>query len=103
MVTVQQGFGTRVNAREHWNLHDHGVLRAMRTQLTLAQLIEVRKMLDPEMAALAARNASPADIERMRSYAEPPDESRYVPHDAFRGLAFHEEIGSASCRARRPS
>ena len=99
MVTVQQGFGTRVNAREHWNLHDHGVLRAMRTQLTLEQLIEVRKMLEPEMAALAARNASPADIERMRSYAEPPDESGYVPHDAFRGLAFHEAVAEATHNA----
>ena len=71
----------------------------MRTQLTLEQLIEVRKMLEPEMAALAARNASPADIERMRSYAEPPDESGYVPHDAFRGLAFHEAVAEATHNA----
>lgn len=96
MVTVQQGFGTVVKAREQWNLHDPGVLGAMRTQLTLAQLVEVRRMLEPEAAALAAVRATAADIARMRELAEPPDESGYVAHDAVRGLAFHEAVADAA-------
>ncbi len=96
LLTVQQGFGTVVNPRDRWNLHDPGVLGAMRTQLTLAQLVEVRRMIEPEAAALAAERATPADLARLRELAEPPDESGLVPQDAVKGLAFHEAVAEAA-------
>ncbi|HEY0187762.1 MAG TPA: FadR/GntR family transcriptional regulator [Cellulomonas sp.] len=96
LLTVQQGFGTVVNPRDRWNLHDPGVLSAMRTQLTLRQLVEVRRMIEPEAAALAAVRATEADLVRLRELAEPPDESGLVPHDAVKGLTFHEAVADAA-------
>lgn len=96
MLTVQQGFGTVVNPRDRWNLHDPGVLSAMRTQLTLRQLVEVRRMIEPEAAALAALRATDADIARLRELSDPPDESGLVPHDAVKGLVFHEAVAEAA-------
>jgi Transcriptional regulators len=96
MLTVQQGLGTVVNPRERWNLQDEGVLRAMRTQLTLGQLIEVRSMIEPEMAALAARRATPEDLERLRALSAPLGEDHFEARHAAESLAFHEAMAEAA-------
>lgn len=66
--------GTSVQASSAWNLFDVDILRWLRTGSVsyglLQQLNELRKAIEPEAAGLAARNATPSDITRLRKYLE---------------------------------
>ena len=58
--------GIRVHAPMHWNLLDAEVLSwrysAMPPRQFFSELFEVRMMIEPEAAALAASRATPADL-----------------------------------------
>jgi DNA-binding FadR family transcriptional regulator len=58
--------GSRVEPREHWNILDRDVLAwhlaSMTPQDFFASVQQVRKILEPEIAALAALNHSPAQL-----------------------------------------
>jgi DNA-binding FadR family transcriptional regulator len=95
LVSVQQGVGTTVNPRSRWNLHDPGVMAAMRQHLSLGQLLEVRKLLEPELSALAAQRRSEADLETLRELI---DGRPLVgdPEEALWSLSFHEAVAAAA-------
>lgn len=67
LVTSRPRVGTVVRPRPHWNLLDPEVLdwliRALPEGRFLDMLFEVRLAIEPAAAALAATNASEADIE----------------------------------------
>lgn len=72
LVTVGPRLGTRVRPREDWNVLDRDVLQwmtgAKRIDRDLSRAIgEVRLIIEPAAAALAADRASAADIESMRA------------------------------------
>jgi GntR family transcriptional repressor for pyruvate dehydrogenase complex len=95
LVSVQQGVGTTVNPRSQWNLHDPGVMAAMRQHLSLGQLLEVRKLLEPEITALAAQRRTDADLEQLRELL---DDRPLVgdPEEALWSLTYHEAIAAAA-------
>lgn len=98
MLQVQQGYGTLVLPRDRWNLHDPEVIRALRTEITLAQLVEARRILEPEIAAMAAVRATSEDLERIRPLAariESPTGS-YESSHALQSLVFHEALAEAT-------
>lgn len=63
--------GIRVLPPVHWNLLDADVLSwrygAMRPARFFAELFEIRMMIEPEAAALAALRATPADLDEMEN------------------------------------
>jgi DNA-binding FadR family transcriptional regulator len=66
LVEARPRVGTRVRQREHWQLLDPDVI-AWQQHSPLAaeflrELTQVREILEPATAALAARNASKADV-----------------------------------------
>lgn len=94
LIVVRQGSGIRVTPQERWDLLDPAVLRALPESGTstavLRDLLEARKIVECEIAALAAERAGVADhaalagaLEVMRGALDDPP--RFVVGDS----AFH--------------
>ena len=59
ILNAAQGRGSTINPRAQWNVLDAGLFMLENGELAFDQLNEVRRILDPEMAALAAERATP--------------------------------------------
>jgi DNA-binding FadR family transcriptional regulator len=101
LVQVRQGSGTVVNPPAMWDLLDELVLgAAIAVDEDLAVLDDVvvtRRVLESDMAHVAARLADPHAVERMSALVERMDEvvedaDAFHEHDA----AFHDVIMQAS-------
>jgi len=94
LIDVRHGSGTRVTVPDRWDLLDPEILAVLRgrgpSAAVLRDLLEARKIVECEVAALAAERAEPGDlaaldaaIATMRSALDDP--ARYVGGDS----AFH--------------
>lgn len=102
MLQVRPRTGTRVLPPEHWNHLDRDVLRWKQTGDATALLRdtgELRRIVEPEAARLAAERAGPDDIRAlydslaaMQATAAEPGRSGYVEAD----IAFHRTLLDAS-------
>ena len=104
MVESRTKIGTRVRERGHWNMLDPDVLSwslASHDADDYANSItEMRYILEPAGAALAAERATPAQKQRIRDAYEGmavagDDEEASIPHD----LLFHQSILEATGNA----
>lgn len=104
LVVSRQRTGTRVRPREAWNLLDPDVLawrqEGLQGQHLLGRLTEVRRIIEPAAAEIAARRAGPeqvreiqAALREMRDALDrtPPDHEAYNDSD----LRFHRAIVQA--------
>ncbi|MER5177264.1 FadR/GntR family transcriptional regulator [Streptomyces sp. NPDC002896] len=102
MLDVRPRTGTRVLPPEHWNHLDRDVLRWQQAGDSAALLRdtgELRRIVEPEAARLAAGRADPGDIQAlydalaaMEAAAARPGRSGYVEADT----AFHRALLDAS-------
>ncbi len=102
MLRVRPRTGTRVRPPEHWNHLDRDVLRwkqAGDATALLRDTGELRRIVEPEAARLAAVRAGPDDVRilydslsAMEAAAAEPDRSGYVEADS----AFHRALLDAS-------
>ncbi|RVX39909.1 DNA-binding FadR family transcriptional regulator [Nonomuraea polychroma] len=101
LVQVRQGAGTMVTPRTMWDMLDELVLAAtidMDESLgILDDLVVTRRLLESDMAYLAARVAGEETTERLRALVDRMDELvddhvTYADHDR----AFHDTIMQAS-------
>jgi len=105
LVDARPRRGTYVRPRAQWNLLDTDVLRWQRATQTggtfLANLAEVRAIVEPAAARLAARRRTDGDLERLREAlaamaAHPDDRDAVIAADLLfhRGLlaAAHNEL-----------
>lgn len=97
LVETRQRIGTRVLPRGRWNLLDGDVLAwmmgSMNPAIFMRELLEMRRIFEPEAAALAAERATDSDIAKLaRACAtmEQPDidTETFVKADA----TFHELV-----------
>ncbi|WP_327003816.1 FadR family transcriptional regulator [Dactylosporangium sp. NBC_01737] len=101
LVQVRQGSGTVVNPPAMWDLLDELVLAAAiavdQDLAVLDDVVVTRRVLESDMANVAARLADPQAVERMRELVERMDEVIADP-DAFHehDAAFHDAIMQAS-------
>jgi DNA-binding FadR family transcriptional regulator len=74
LVESRPKVGTRVSSKERWHLLDPDVLSWIfefePDETLLANLFELRKIVEPEAAALAATRRTQADLEEMRRALE---------------------------------
>jgi DNA-binding FadR family transcriptional regulator len=104
LVVARPKTGTRVRPREHWNLLDPDVLAWRQEGLPpgafLTKLTEVRLILEPGAAELAARRAGPAQVAAILAALrdmrdaldlQPPDHEAYNEAD----IRFHYAIVQA--------
>jgi len=97
VVTVRHGVGTFVAGSESDALKTALRISAERSEQALRNLHEVREALEPNIAALAARNALPEHIEKMEEALRTMDQAlddppAYIPAD----LAFHSALAEAT-------
>ena len=88
IISVKHGLGATVNPYDKWNTLDPKVLMMLLWQEAIAQLIEFRRIIEPEMAALAAERITPEEIETLISLSDLPDEDTMEEH-AKRDNSFH--------------
>ncbi|MFS4095053.1 FadR/GntR family transcriptional regulator [Streptomyces sp. AF1A] len=98
MLRVRPRTGTRVLPPEHWNHLDRDVLRwkqAGDAAALLRDTTELRRIIEPEAARLAADRAGPDDIRAlydalaaMEAAAAEPGRSGYIEAD----IAFHQAL-----------
>jgi len=74
LVAVTQGSGMRVQPPEHWDQLDPLVLfervRQQRNEQLLDDLLEARRIIEGEVAALAARRRTAQDIEVLQGLVD---------------------------------
>lgn len=101
LVQIRQGSGTAVLPSTSWNLLDEAVLaETIEDDATLGildDLVVTRRLLESDMAQVAARTADEAALARMRELVDlmdglVDDPSAYHEHDR----AFHDTVMRAS-------
>lgn len=95
ILTVEQGRGSTVNPRAQWNVLDAGLFMLQNGQLAFDQLNEVRQILEPEMAALAAERATPEHLQAIAAcitHPVPDSVEQHVEYDT----SFHLAIAQAT-------
>ncbi len=96
LVVARQGSGVFVSRpAEHKPLEfDPAVLESM---TAVAHVIEIRRTLEGEMAALAATRATRAQVSALKRSLAAIDEAAAAGHDGVaEDLAFHRTIGEAT-------
>ena len=90
LVVSRPRTGTRVRPPESWNILDPDVLAWQQAGLPraafLGKLTEVRLIMEPGAAELAARRAGPAEVERLRVALRDMRESARPVSPGPRGL-----------------
>lgn len=101
LVQVRQGAGTMVTPPTMWNMLDELVLGATiagdESLAVLDDLVVTRRLLESDMASVAARLADAATVEQLRTLVDRMDELvddhvAYHQHDR----AFHDTVMQAS-------
>jgi DNA-binding FadR family transcriptional regulator len=101
LVQIRQGLGTTVSSPLTWNMLDELVLAASIAEAdgleVLDDLVVTRRLLEADMANVAAREAEPDVIERLRSLVDGMDDLVGDPV-AYAELdrAFHDTIMQTS-------
>jgi len=97
LVEARQRTGTRVRPRERWNLLDPDVLawrfEASPDAAFFRSIVELRRIVEPEAARLAAERATDAEIAELRAAFADMEAAMDEP-DAYleADLRFHELI-----------
>lgn len=97
IVVVRQGSGTFISEKQGVSDDPFGFsLAADREKLT-RDLMQIRVMLEPPIAALAAQNAREADVQRLEEILEEIEERIARREDyAEVDIRFHEQIANCS-------
>jgi DNA-binding FadR family transcriptional regulator len=105
LVRSRPKLGTFVREALHWNFLDADLLRWRQRVVSkptfLRELFAVRRMVEPETAALAAENATPAMLAQLQvalvTMAE--GSGAYTPQTTEADVAFHRLLLAASGNA----
>lgn len=100
MIDARQKRGTFVQPRSSWNMLDADV---MRWQMSVAadpalfdQLTEVRAVVEPAAARMAAERATPADLDALSSALESMAAASDVDAAVDADIAFHRVLLTAT-------
>lgn len=95
ILSVRQGRATIVSSFEEWSTLDPQVLILLHGDCIFDQVSEIRRILEPEIAAMAAKSITPALLEELRNLSDLPETDTVEQH-AARDTAFHLAIAKAS-------
>ena len=101
LIASRPRIGTRVSSRDHWNHLDPDVLKWIfannPTKKDADDLIELRRMIEPSAAKLAAKRISDNEIEALRqAFQEMVDAGDDVEKGIEPDLRYHHTILKAS-------
>lgn len=98
LVEVVHGSGMRVAPQRQWNLIDPELVALIGGSfLTMEHLLEVRRTIEPGIAALAATRATQEDLDELerivvQTVSDGDDGPAIVAHD----VAFHDALAAAT-------
>lgn len=97
LITINIGDGTYVSEIQPRSISESISLYVRQKQTSYAHLAQARRMIEVEIAALAAKNAMPDDIERLRQAVRDSEQNihslqGFVPSD----IQFHRLLAEAS-------
>ena len=95
IVSVRQGVGTIVNPMSKWNSLDPEVFMLLHSTQALEQVLEVRRIVEPEAAFLAAQRITDEQVQQLRPLSILPEDDtveQHVEHDT----EFHLAIARAA-------
>jgi DNA-binding FadR family transcriptional regulator len=79
VLTVKHGVGATIAPRDQWDLFDPALLEALlsgrKNRDARAEADEIRRLMWPEVAALAAQRRIAVDLERLEAAAETGEEA----------------------------
>lgn len=101
LIEVRRKTGTRVNVHSKWSMLDPEVLGWMFSGEAippgLADLTEVRMLIEPAAARMAAQRAFPADIEEIQQACEEMEAATgHLPSSVESDLRFHMAVLDAT-------
>jgi DNA-binding FadR family transcriptional regulator len=96
LVEIQRGRGTFVRAIDPGGVTDAQVLLMLADKESLRDLVEVRLVLEPTIARLAAERATDADIEDLRRAIEGMHRARRHAEWRRLHLDFHQALAAAT-------
>lgn len=101
LVDARPKIGTRVRGREQWNMLDPDILTwsfaSREAEQYAIHLSEMRRVLEPEAAAMAALRASPEQVEKIaESFAGMESFPEETPEHIVHDLRFHQGILEAT-------
>lgn len=95
LISVRQGRSTTINPVNEWNTLDPEVLLLLYGDDVFPRLVEMRRIVEPGLAALAAERATARELDSLREVAELPEDDdieRHVDIDT----EFHLRIAEAA-------
>ena len=97
LIRINIGDGTYVSEIQPKSISESISLYVRQKQTSYAHLAQVRRMIEVEIAALAAKNATPEDIERLEQAVQDAEQKihslrEFVPSD----IHFHRLLAEAS-------
>lgn len=96
LIEARPKVGTRVRRRSDWNMLDPDVLdwrcSTMRTDDFARNLMEMREIIEPAAAALAARHRSAEELEQIESAFAAMAASRTLEEWVKSDLEFHQAL-----------
>lgn len=100
LIKARPGRGTYIQSSLGRGAGRHFQWMVLLREVKYLELYELRKILEPTVAAIAARRASAEDLEKMKSAIDGMKENfgrpeQYMAHE----MALHEEIGRATKNA----
>lgn len=95
IISVRHGRGATVNPVDEWNTLDPQVLLLLHSDEAIHQLMETRRIIEPEMAALAAERITNAELEVLRAHKDLPETDTMEEHTE-RDINFHLQIAKAT-------
>ena len=98
LVNIHQGKPTTVNDVANWNTLDPHVLLLLRTERTLHELMELRFLVEPEAAAIAAARVTREELAGLRPLLDPAHNVSMDKH-VEADTAFHQGILRATHNA----
>ena len=97
LVTIRQGIGTTVNPLDQWQPFDPLVLLHAQKGTSFDDLIHVRQILEPEVAAMAcAWSDDPAFLDTLADLIEKGGQVTKVEDHVHFDLAFHQALAEAT-------
>ena len=99
IISVRQGLGTTVNSLDEWNTLDPQVLLLLQGDNVFTQLMETRRIFEPEMAALAAERITTEELELLRANSDLPEDGTVEEHTE-RDINFHLQIAKSKRKPR---
>lgn len=95
VVSVRQGVGTTVNMMSKWNSLDPEVFMLLHGNEAFEQLLEVRRIVEPESAFLAAQRITDEQVQKLRPLSCLHEDDTVEQH-VERDTEYHLEIARAA-------